>query len=221
MFRVKTRSPLTESKKKKCEAMTGSLPRKMQLQRVSVLCWYQTQVAQLTATHLNRWAMGSCRSTEKNGILLKVFRNLQPLFCVQHCRSWIVQAEYQAELIDSESIQNHVRHRIQALSRCGWQCAPPSEVTVQFYSNLSRRTFLGQVVSLDLLLSSFAQDSIRNIRFWSYHIFTQSPINHCRRLGNALCLCSLVLPAQAVPERGCPKSVAIDFAAITFDCLLE
>ena len=94
MFRVKTRSPLTESKKKKCEAMTGSLPRKMQLQRVSVLCWYQTQVAQLTATHLNRWAMGSCRSTEKNGILLKVFRNLQPLFCVQDCRSWIVQDEY-------------------------------------------------------------------------------------------------------------------------------
>ena len=33
----------------------------------------------------------------------------------------------------------------------------------------------------------------------------------CRRLGNALCLCSPVLPAQAVRERG-PKSLAIDFA---------
>ena len=33
----------------------------------------------------------------------------------------------------------------------------------------------------------------------------------CRRLGNALCLCSPVRPAPAVPERG-PKSLAIDFA---------
>ena len=42
----------------------------------------------------------------------------------------------------------------------------------------------------------------------------------CRRLGNALCLCSPVRPAQAVPERG-PKSLAIDFAVKSFDCLLE
>ena len=33
----------------------------------------------------------------------------------------------------------------------------------------------------------------------------------CSRLGSALCLCSPVRPAQAVPERG-PKSMAIDFA---------
>ena len=32
-------------------------------------------------------------------------------------------------------------------------CAPPSEVTVLFYSNLSRRPFFGQVVDLDLLLA--------------------------------------------------------------------
>ena len=33
----------------------------------------------------------------------------------------------------------------------------------------------------------------------------------CRRLGNALCLCSPVRPAQAEPESG-PKSLAVDFA---------
>ena len=33
----------------------------------------------------------------------------------------------------------------------------------------------------------------------------------CRRIGNALCLCSPVRPAQAVPESG-PKSLAVDFA---------
>ena len=32
-------------------------------------------------------------------------------------------------------------------------CAPPSEVAALFYSNLSRRPFLGQVFDLDLLLS--------------------------------------------------------------------
>ena len=32
-------------------------------------------------------------------------------------------------------------------------CAPPSEVAVLFYLNLSRCPFLGQVVDLDLLLS--------------------------------------------------------------------
>ena len=42
----------------------------------------------------------------------------------------------------------------------------------------------------------------------------------CRRLGNALCLCSPVRPAQAEPERG-PKSLAIDIAVKSFDCLLE
>ena len=42
----------------------------------------------------------------------------------------------------------------------------------------------------------------------------------CRRLGNALCLCSPVQPAHAVPER-CPKSLATDIAVKSFDCLLE
>ena len=32
-----------------------------------------------------------------------------------------------------------------------------------------------------------------------------------RRLGNAMCLCSPVRPAQAEPESG-PKSLAVDFA---------
>ena len=39
-------------------------------------------------------------------------------------------------------------------------------------------------------------------------------------LGNALCLCSPVRPAHAVPECG-PKSLAIDIAVKSFDCLLE
>ena len=42
----------------------------------------------------------------------------------------------------------------------------------------------------------------------------------CRLLGNALCLCSLVQPAQAVPDR-VPKISDIDFAVKSFDCLLE
>ena len=42
----------------------------------------------------------------------------------------------------------------------------------------------------------------------------------CRRLGNALCLCSPVRPAQAEQESG-PKSLAVDFALSTFDYLLE
>ena len=42
----------------------------------------------------------------------------------------------------------------------------------------------------------------------------------CRRLGNALCLCSPVRPAQAVPERGL-KSLTIEFAVKSFDYLLE
>ena len=42
----------------------------------------------------------------------------------------------------------------------------------------------------------------------------------CCLLGNALCLCSPVRPAHAVPERG-PKSSAIDFSVKNFDYLME
>ena len=52
---------------------------------------------------------------------------------------------------------------------------------------------------------------------------TSEPVaasSDCHRLGNAMCLCSPVRPAQAVPER-CPKSLAIDIAVKIFDCLLE
>ena len=54
-------------------------------------------------------------------------------------------------------------------------------------------------------------------------VFSSEPVaasSDCHRLRNALCLCSTVQPAQAVPER-CPKSLVIDFAVKTFDCLLE
>ena len=40
---------------------------------------------------------------------------------------------------------------------------------------------------------------------------TESRFRDCSRLGNTLCLCSPVQPAQVVPERY-PKSSAIDFA---------
>ena len=42
----------------------------------------------------------------------------------------------------------------------------------------------------------------------------------CLQLGNTLCLCLPVWPAQEVLER-CPKSSAIDFAVKTFDFLLQ
>ena len=42
----------------------------------------------------------------------------------------------------------------------------------------------------------------------------------CRLLGNALCFCSPIRPAQAVPERD-PQSLAIELAVKTFDYLLE
>ena len=159
-------------------------------------------------------------------------------------------------------------------------CAPPSEVAVLFYSNLSRRPFLGQVVDIDLLLcTGFNSEHV--VLFWC-HILAQRRMNDrkikqsngrclgrrqlladskknfspswkkkrlvaarnlqsikillalelsqnsksgsmfsssepvaahsdCRRLGNALCLCSPIWPAQAEQESG-PKSLAVAFA---------
>ena len=84
-------------------ALTGSVPRKMAevLQRVSALSENQTQVALLTATHLNQWAMNSCQSKKKNSILLHVFRNLQPLVCVQDCHSQIAKVGFQGQARDT------------------------------------------------------------------------------------------------------------------------
>ena len=53
-------------------------------------------------------------------------------------------------------------------------CAPPSEVAVLFYSNLSRCPFLGQVVDLDLLLCT-GFDS-EHAALFLCHIFTQRPV---------------------------------------------
>ena len=51
-------------------------------------------------------------------------------------------------------------------------CPPPSEVTVLFDSNLSRRPFLEQaVVDSSIKMCCFTQDSIRNMLFCSYVIF--------------------------------------------------
>ena len=44
--------------------------------------------------------------------------------------------------------------------------------------------------------------------------------SECCRLGNTLCLCLPVLPAQAAPGRA-PKSSAIDFAVEAFNCLQD
>ena len=48
-------------------------------------------------------------------------------------------------------------------------------------------------------------------------------LSDCSRLWTALCLCSPFQPAQAEQEteESCPKSLAVDFALWTFDCLLE
>ena len=53
-----------------------------------------------------------------------------------------------------------------------------------------------------------------------YYSFAAS--RDCCQLGNALCLCLPVRPAQAVPERRerGPKSLAIDIAVKTFDSSL-
>ena len=48
-------------------------------------------------------------------------------------------------------------------------CAPPSEVAALFYSNLSRRPFLGDRSSIQTCC--FAHDSIWNMRLCSYVIF--------------------------------------------------
>ena len=54
-------------------------------------------------------------------------------------------------------------------------CAPPSEFTVLFDSNLSRCPFLGQVVDLDLLLCTVF-DSEHAVLFLC-HIFIQRPMS--------------------------------------------
>ena len=61
---------------------------------------------------------------------------------------------------------------------------------------------------LTLELSQYRK---RGSKFSSSEQVAARARSNCRRLGNALCLCSPVRPAPAVPERG-PKSLAIDFA---------
>ena len=58
-----------------------SVPRKMAKAQQSVSAHYgnRSQVAKLTATHLNDSAIGSYRLLEKNNIWLVVFRHLQPI----------------------------------------------------------------------------------------------------------------------------------------------
>ena len=44
--------------------------------------------------------------------------------------------------------------------------------------------------------------------------------SNCSRIANVMCLCTPFQPTKAVPQLG-PKSLAIDFAVKSFDCLLE
>ena len=61
-------------------------------------CANRTHVASLSnSTRLNHWVIVSHHSTKKNCIWLVVSRNLEPLFCMQDCRSWIAQVEYQSQ----------------------------------------------------------------------------------------------------------------------------
>ena len=72
-----------------------------------------------------------------------------------------------------------------------------------------------------LLTLELSQDSKRGSIFTSSELVAAS--SNCSRLGNSLCLCLPLLPvhpAQALLELG-PKSLAIDFAVKTFDCLLD
>ena len=65
--------------------------------------------------------MGSCQSAEKHGILVVLFRDLQPLFCVQDCRSQIAQVEYQGQARNTRILERKpmidtfycIRHRLE------------------------------------------------------------------------------------------------------------
>ena len=58
-------------------------------------------------------------------------------------------------------------------------CVPPSEVSVLFILNLSKRPFLGQVVHSDLLLCT--EFNLEHAVLFLCHIFTQIPMTD--RLG--------------------------------------
>ena len=99
----KTKSQRAQQyKSARVSVLMGSVPRKMAkgLQGVSSpgSPWgNRTQVARLTASRLNHWAICSYQLAKKNGSWLVVSRNLELLFCVQDCHSRIAQAEYQGQ----------------------------------------------------------------------------------------------------------------------------
>ena len=107
-----------------CHAKEGR-PGRLGLQRISAPNWNQTQVIGLSATCLYHSAIDSCQSTEKNSIflfiLLEVFHNLQLLFCLQDCRSWIAQVEYQGQARNTRILERkplidtsyRIRHRLE------------------------------------------------------------------------------------------------------------
>ena len=82
----------------------------------------------------------------------------------KHCISFATDWAANFVVMDSES----------RLTSFPSFCAPPSEVAVLFYSNLSRRPFLGQVVDFDLLLCTgfYSEHSV----LFLCHIFTQRPM---------------------------------------------
>ena len=102
-----------------------------------------------------------------------------------------------------------------------WQAT----ISRQFYRNFHfawKKKWLVAAQNLQSIKSLLTLELSRHSKSGSM-FSTSEPVtarSDCSRIGNALCLCSPVRPAQAVPERGL-KSLAIDFALKIFDCLLK
>ena len=75
-------------------------------------------------------------------------------------------------------------------------CAPPSEVAVLFYSNLSRLPFLRQVVDIGLLLCTRLHSE--HVVLFLCHIFIQRPMNDCKiERSDVRCFGRQQLPANS------------------------
>ena len=106
-------------------ALTGSVPNRLAegLQKVSEPFKNWVHVARLTMTclkHLQR-AISSFWSSKKNGIWLVTTCNLEMIFCMQYCHSWIAQVEYQGQtqytrILDSKPFIDtccHIGYRLE------------------------------------------------------------------------------------------------------------
>ena len=102
----------------------------------------------------NQNQSSSCQRWSLHGF--QTFHSICDLF---GCKLWLL------------SIHNHADSRLTLFPSF---CAPPSEVSVLFNSNLSKRPFLWQVVDLDLLLCTGF--NLEHEVSLLCHIFTQRPV---------------------------------------------